>query len=176
MLQRYSSPVIRLCFDTSPVPLSAEVRGPHIVEADSHANNSEFKFFPAGQTVGDVRKRALVIQDRFVLRRRYGSMRCSKCGTESKTGKKFCAACGSPISNRCPKCGAENAPSSAFCEDCGTALAPNTAPSTSSPRRSAFDVRVAAESSSGYLTQPWRNDISVRWEESEQCVDQSVCW
>ena len=75
-------------------------------------------------------------------------MRCSKCGTESKTGKKFCAVCGSPISNRCPKCGAENAPSSAFCEDCGTALAPNTAPSTSPPRGSASDVRVAAESSS----------------------------
>ena len=75
-------------------------------------------------------------------------MRCPKCGTESKTRKKFCAVCGSPISNRCPKCGAENAPSSAFCEDCGTALAPNTAPSTSPPRGSASDVRVAAESSS----------------------------
>ena len=75
-------------------------------------------------------------------------MRCSKCGTESKTGKKFCAVCGSPISNRCPKCGSENAPSSAFCEDCGTALAPNTAPSTSPPRGSTSDVRVAAESSS----------------------------
>jgi class 3 adenylate cyclase len=74
-------------------------------------------------------------------------MRCSKCGTESKTGKKFCAVCGSPISNRCPKCGAENAPSSAFCEDCGTALAPNTAPSTSPPRGSASDVRVAESAS-----------------------------
>ena len=49
-------------------------------------------------------------------------MRCTGCGTESKTSKKFCAACGSPLSSRCPKCGSENAPSSAFCEDCGTAL------------------------------------------------------
>jgi uncharacterized OB-fold protein len=57
-------------------------------------------------------------------------MRCSKCGAESTTGKKFCAACGSPLSRRCPKCGIENAPTSAFCEDCGSALAGNTAPST----------------------------------------------
>jgi len=55
-------------------------------------------------------------------------MRCTKCGTESTTGKRFCAACGSPVSSRCPTCGAENAPSSAFCEDCGTALAGNAAP------------------------------------------------
>ena len=50
-------------------------------------------------------------------------MRCSKCGTESTTGRKFCATCGSPLSILCSKCHAENAPSSAFCEDCGTALA-----------------------------------------------------
>jgi class 3 adenylate cyclase len=49
-------------------------------------------------------------------------MRCTKCGTESTTGRKFCAACGSPLTNRCPKCSAENAPSSAFCEDCGGVL------------------------------------------------------
>lgn len=54
-------------------------------------------------------------------------MRCSKCGTESTTSRKFCAACGSPLSSRCPKCGAENAPSSAFCEDCGATLAGNAA-------------------------------------------------
>jgi hypothetical protein len=34
MLQRYSSPVIRLCLNISGPP-SVEVRGPHIVEADS---------------------------------------------------------------------------------------------------------------------------------------------
>ena len=57
-------------------------------------------------------------------------MRCTKCGTESTTSRKFCAACGSPLSSRCPKCGAENAPSSGFCEDCGSALAGNAAPAT----------------------------------------------
>src|ERR1700747_2363066 len=62
-------------------------------------------------------------------------MRCTKCGTESTTSRKFCAACGSPLPSRCPKCGAENAPSSAFCEDCGTAFAANAVPAaTSSPQ------------------------------------------
>src|SRR5712692_11821159 len=62
-------------------------------------------------------------------------MRCTKCGTESATSRKFCAACGSPLSRRCPKCGAENAPSSAYCEDCGAALAGNaTAAATGSPQ------------------------------------------
>jgi class 3 adenylate cyclase/tetratricopeptide (TPR) repeat protein len=55
-------------------------------------------------------------------------MHCTKCGTESTTGRKFCPACGSPLSSRCPKCGAANAPASAFCEDCGTSLAGNATP------------------------------------------------
>jgi class 3 adenylate cyclase/predicted ATPase len=54
-------------------------------------------------------------------------MRCTKCGMEGTTRRKFCAACGSPLSRRCPKCSAENAPTSAFCEDCGTALAGHAA-------------------------------------------------
>jgi class 3 adenylate cyclase len=75
-------------------------------------------------------------------------MRCRKCGTESKTSRKFCATCGSPLSSRCPKCSAENAPSSAFCEDCGTALAGHTASAaTSSPQAAttAAEIRVTPE-------------------------------
>src|SRR5260221_9026612 len=55
-------------------------------------------------------------------------MRCVKCGTESKTGKKFCAMCGGQFAGRCPKCGSENAPASLFCEDCGSALTGNATP------------------------------------------------
>src|SRR6201987_562717 len=75
-------------------------------------------------------------------------MRCTKCGTESTTSRKFCAACGSPQPSRCPKCGAENAPSSAFCEDCGSALAVSAAPAvTSSPQSAsrAPEIRVRQE-------------------------------
>ena len=59
------------------------------------------------------------------------AMLCTRCGTESTTGRKFCAACGSPLPRSCPKCGAENAPSSAFCEDCGAALAASASPAAS---------------------------------------------
>src|SRR5258708_7210917 len=49
-------------------------------------------------------------------------MRCKKCGTESRTGRKFCPNCGSVLAICCPKCTAENEPLSKFCEDCGAAL------------------------------------------------------
>jgi hypothetical protein len=49
-------------------------------------------------------------------------MRCSKCGTESTSGKRFCPECGTPLSSRCAKCGADNSPMAKFCEDCGSPL------------------------------------------------------
>src|SRR5207245_8809918 len=74
--------------------------------------------------------------------------RCTKCGTESTTSRKFCAACGSPLSSRCPKCGAENAASSAFCEDCGAPLAGHAeSAATSSPQTASRtpNIRVTPE-------------------------------
>ena len=65
-----------------------------------------------------------------------------------QTNRKFCAACGSPLSSRCPKCGAENAPSSAFCEDCGTALAGHAVSATTSSPQAAStipNIRVTPE-------------------------------
>ena len=60
-------------------------------------------------------------------------MRCSKCGIESTSGRKFCPECGTPFANRCAKCGAESAPTAKFCEDCGAPLgAPAAASSTKS--------------------------------------------
>ena len=50
-------------------------------------------------------------------------MRCSKCGIESTSGRKFCPECGTAFANRCAKCGAESAPTAKFCEDCGAPLA-----------------------------------------------------
>ena len=74
-------------------------------------------------------------------------MRCTKCGTESTTGRKFCAACGSPLSSGCPKCGAENAPASMFCEDCGTSLAGNATPAAHLPQTgsTAGNIRITPE-------------------------------
>src|SRR5271170_5129548 len=75
-------------------------------------------------------------------------MHCSKCGTESTGGRKFCATCGNPLSSRCPKCGAENAPKSAFCEDCGSALAGNakpTAPASAQTGSPTPSIRIRSE-------------------------------
>src|SRR5215469_6224107 len=68
-------------------------------------------------------------------------MRCSKCGTESTSGRKFCPECGSPLSNRCTKCGADNSPTAKFCEDCGASLGVASAASVKESNDS--QIRVA---------------------------------
>src|SRR5229473_7292806 len=50
-------------------------------------------------------------------------MRCAKCATENRDGRKFCAECGAPLNARCASCGAENEPAEKFCGECGAALA-----------------------------------------------------
>jgi len=75
-------------------------------------------------------------------------MRCTECRTESTTGSKYCAACGSPFSSRCPKCGAENAPASVFCEDSGSELAVSATPAStrsSQTESTANNIRITPE-------------------------------
>jgi class 3 adenylate cyclase/tetratricopeptide (TPR) repeat protein len=55
-------------------------------------------------------------------------MRCSKCGTDNREGRKFCANCGALLVVACPKCGAANQPGEKFCGDCGAGLFEDTAP------------------------------------------------
>src|ERR1700733_6072526 len=76
-------------------------------------------------------------------------MRCSKCGPESPSGRKFCAECGPPFANRCAKCGAESSATAKFCEDCG---APLGAPASASSKKSNdSSIRVADSSASENL-------------------------
>jgi hypothetical protein len=75
-------------------------------------------------------------------------MRCSKCGTESLPGKRFCAECGSPLPIHCPKCGAETPANAKFCADCGTALAVIARPGSDSSAivpSTAKEIRVTPE-------------------------------
>ncbi|PWT82816.1 MAG: hypothetical protein C5B58_07570, partial [Acidobacteria bacterium] len=75
-------------------------------------------------------------------------MRCSKCGSESTSAKKFCAECGSPLARLCPKCAADNKPTSKFCEECGTALNGKGAPTAASPHQPASktaEIRITSE-------------------------------
>src|SRR6266849_4714976 len=66
-------------------------------------------------------------------------MRCSKCGSDNREGRKFCTTCGTALVASCPKCGAPIQPGESFCGECGTALgeaapaaAADTAPVTAS--------------------------------------------
>jgi class 3 adenylate cyclase/tetratricopeptide (TPR) repeat protein len=49
-------------------------------------------------------------------------MRCSKCGTDNREGRKFCAECGEALASKCPRCGATNESREKFCGECGAAL------------------------------------------------------
>src|SRR5215472_7924434 len=49
-------------------------------------------------------------------------MRCSKCGTDNREGRKFCAECGETLASKCQRCGATNESREKFCGECGAAL------------------------------------------------------
>jgi len=74
-------------------------------------------------------------------------MRSSKCGTEGIPGEKFCAECGSPLSNRCSNCNSDDAPGVNFCADCGSALNKDVAAEGGKPSaaEAAGGVRAASE-------------------------------
>src|SRR5216683_6175257 len=57
-------------------------------------------------------------------------MRCSKCDSDNREGRKFCANCGAPFAVLCPKCGTANEPREKFCGECGVSLG---APTDASP-------------------------------------------
>ena len=49
-------------------------------------------------------------------------MNCPSCGTQSESGQKFCAECGTRLATACPTCGTAAAPGARFCMECGTRL------------------------------------------------------
>jgi class 3 adenylate cyclase len=49
-------------------------------------------------------------------------MRCSKCGSDNRGGRRFCTNCGTPLAATCPKCGAPVEPDEKFCGECGAAI------------------------------------------------------
>ena len=49
-------------------------------------------------------------------------MRCSKCDSDNREGRKFCAECGTALKVGCPSCNAENEAAEKFCGECGAAL------------------------------------------------------
>jgi class 3 adenylate cyclase len=68
-------------------------------------------------------------------------MRCSKCGSDNREGRKFCTNCGTPLAAACAKCGAAIQPGEKFCGECGAAV--GAFASLSRPAPSQAPVRVS---------------------------------
>lgn len=63
-------------------------------------------------------------------------MQCAQCDTELIPGKRFCHACGAPVTATCASCGATIDPTFRFCPDCGARVgveAPRTPDVQSAP-------------------------------------------
>ena len=71
-------------------------------------------------------------------------MRCSKCGTDNREGRKFCAECGEALASKCPRCGATNESREKFCGECGAAL--GTSQSAAARKSNEPQVQIAETS------------------------------
>ena len=71
-------------------------------------------------------------------------MRCSKCGTDNREGRKFCAECGEALPPKCPRCGASNESREKFCGECGAAL--GTSQSAAARKSNEPQIRIAETS------------------------------
>src|SRR5215472_7581252 len=71
-------------------------------------------------------------------------MRCSKCGTDNREGRKFCAECGEALASKCPRCGATNESGEKFCGECGAAL--GTSQSAAARKSNEPQIRIAETS------------------------------
>src|SRR5215471_17363492 len=71
-------------------------------------------------------------------------MRCSKCGTDNREGRKFCAECGEALASKCPRCGATNESREKFCGECGAAL--GTSQSATARKSNEPQIRIAETS------------------------------
>src|SRR5437588_2272842 len=69
-------------------------------------------------------------------------MRCSRCGSDNREGRKFCTSCGTSLVASCPKCGAPIQPGERFCGECGAAIGTSTP--LSRPSLSPAPVRLSA--------------------------------
>jgi class 3 adenylate cyclase/tetratricopeptide (TPR) repeat protein len=63
-------------------------------------------------------------------------MRCSKCDSDNREGRKFCTNCGAPLVAVCSKCGAPIEPGKRFCGECGAPIRSSTAATPSSAQPS----------------------------------------
>src|SRR6266478_2687498 len=75
-------------------------------------------------------------------------MRCAKCGTDNREGRRFCSKCGGALARSCAKCGASNEPGDDFCGDCGASLTPSPAAHTEPAKAAEPAIRVNPDAAS----------------------------
>src|SRR5882757_6058576 len=86
-------------------------------------------------------------------------MRCTKCGSDNREGRKFCSKCGLVLVRPCPQCGASNEPGEDFCGECGAALvAAIGSPQVAS---TAPDIRIGPEQPAGDLLYGERKTVTA---------------
>jgi class 3 adenylate cyclase/predicted ATPase len=79
-------------------------------------------------------------------------MRCSKCGSDNREGRKFCTNCGTRCVSACPKCSAPVQPGEKFCGECGAEIggsAPSATPISQPGSRQLSDAITAKEEIDG---------------------------
>jgi class 3 adenylate cyclase len=70
-------------------------------------------------------------------------MCCSRCQTENREGRRFCASCGAALARTC-ECGYVNDAADRFCGGCGSLLEPEGKPALDSPAETDGDRRPVA--------------------------------
>jgi class 3 adenylate cyclase len=60
-------------------------------------------------------------------------MRCSKCGSDNREGRRFCRSCGAKLGTVCPECGSANEPDESFCGECGKEFVGSAPKATRTP-------------------------------------------
>ncbi len=81
-------------------------------------------------------------------------MQCPQCRADNREGRRFCAACGAPLTARCPACHFTNEPGERFCGGCGQPLTGATpaeppSPGTYTPRHLAERILVSRAAMEG---------------------------
>jgi Double zinc ribbon len=101
-------------------------------------------------------------------------MRCSRCQSENREGRRFCASCGAALARTCA-CGYVNDPTDRFCGGCGGPLEREAeAAVDASPRPTGTGARSQSCSAIWSATPACRRSLTRR--RSGRCSSSSSAW
>src|SRR5271167_4513362 len=89
-----------------------------------------------------------------------GHIRCAKCGSDNREGRKYCAQCGAPMPARCPHCGASFEPTEQFCGECGNPL-PSWSPPAPARTTEVSPIRVTPETAAAEALEGERKTVTA---------------